>query len=76
MSDQMVIIERHDCVALLTPSRPAARHALNTNLTQGLCDAIAARRVQARQDGFGNSGGEIAERRERALARSRDQRRR
>jgi hypothetical protein len=75
MSDQVVIIERHDGVALLTPSWPAARNPLNATFTQGLCDAIAARRVparQARQDGCGgNSGAELAER---ALARSSDQR--
>lgn len=76
MSDQLVIIDRHDDVALLTLGRPSARNALNANLTQALCDAIAGRRAHARQDGFGNSGAEIAQRRERAPARSRNQRRR
>ncbi|HEX5262926.1 MAG TPA: enoyl-CoA hydratase [Phenylobacterium sp.] len=42
MPDQVLISEKHDGVALLTLNRPAARNALNADLTQALCDGIAA----------------------------------
>jgi enoyl-CoA hydratase len=42
MSDQVIIIEKHGGVGLLTLSRPAARNALNASLAQALCEAIAA----------------------------------
>jgi enoyl-CoA hydratase len=42
MSDQVVITQKRDGVALVTLNRPAARNALNASLTQALCDAIAA----------------------------------
>ena len=42
MADQVLISEKHDGVVLLTLNRPAARNALNADLTQALCDGIAA----------------------------------
>jgi len=42
MSEQVLISERRGGVALLTLNRPAARNALNAELTQALCDAVAA----------------------------------
>ena len=42
MSDPILITERRDGVALLTLNRPQARNALNAELSQALCDAVAA----------------------------------
>ncbi len=42
MSDNVVIIERHDRVAVIRMNRPQARNALNAALSQGIVDAVAA----------------------------------
>lgn len=42
MSDPVILSERRDGVALLTLNRPQARNALNADLSQALCDAVAA----------------------------------
>jgi enoyl-CoA hydratase len=42
MSEAVLLSTRHGKVALLTLNRPQARNALNAELSQALCDAIAA----------------------------------
>lgn len=42
MADDLVKVERHDDVVLLTLQRPEARNAMNVALAQATCDAMAA----------------------------------
>lgn len=42
MSEPVLLSARHGKVALLTLNRPQARNALNAELSQALCDAVAA----------------------------------
>ena len=42
MAEPVLLTARHGKVALLTLNRPQARNALNAELSQALCDAIAA----------------------------------
>jgi enoyl-CoA hydratase len=42
MSEPVVVVERHDQVALLRLNRPAARNALNAELAQAAIDAVDA----------------------------------
>lgn len=42
MSEPVLLSQRHDQVALITLNRPQARNALNAELAQALCDAVAA----------------------------------
>ncbi len=42
MSEPVVVVERHDQVALVRLNRPAARNALNAELAQAAIDAVAA----------------------------------
>jgi enoyl-CoA hydratase len=42
MAEPVLLSARHGNVALLTLNRPQARNALNAELSQALCDAIAA----------------------------------
>jgi enoyl-CoA hydratase len=42
MTEPVLISERHGRVALLRLNRPQARNALNAELAQALCDAVAA----------------------------------
>ena len=42
MPEPVVVVERHDQVALLRLNRPAARNALNAELAQAAIDAVDA----------------------------------
>jgi hypothetical protein len=50
MPAQVLISQEHDGVVLLTLNRPGARNALNAELTQALCDAVATNQDEQPRD--------------------------